>query len=399
MKRKTVFIYVLSLFLILCVASPAWAVSIQTVSALSSDDSAIDAYLAIIAEWETETGNTVEDLSSASDEAWKTGVLNDFATGNEPDILFFFANTSDSLPILDRVVPIADINAAYPDLFLTESDLLREADGKVYAIPVRPFWEALFCNLDLFEQVGAELPTDWEKFQQAVEKFKAAGIVPLAASLSDVPHYVAEIPMLASGPPAEHLRRPACANEIPASFIEGMQVIRELYLMGAFPANVNSSTATVANNLFIGKQAAMLLEGSWFANGIAEAHWDTTVVLPFPAIAADADPTVSLGGVSMGFYLTRKAWNDPIKRDAAVSFLAKVTSEDSVRRLGYTFGGKLQESAEPLLLNIVPPFQDDMDPEVRSYWFSQIPAIADGTADPAQVMAEVFSRNPFQLDD
>lgn len=388
----------LALCLTLCTAAPALAARIKTVSSFAGADAAADVYLAIIAEWEAETGNTAEDLSATCDEPWKTGILNDFATGNEADVLFYFAKTSDSVPILNRVVPISEINAAYPGLYLEENDILREADGKIYAIPVRPFWEALFCNVDLFEEVGAELPTDWEKFQDAVAKFRDAGIVPLAASLSDVPHYVAEIPMLASGPREEHDLRPSSAAEVPPSFVEGMRAVRALYLMGAFPHNVNATSMTVANSLFRDKKAAMLLDGSWFANGIEEKNWDTTVVMPFPAISPDADPTAVLGGVSMGFYLSRKAWEDPERRDAAVSFLAKVTSKESVRRLSFSFGGKLRETADALLGNIVSPFQDVMEPEARSRWFSLIPAIAEGGADPAKVMAEVFAQDPFNLD-
>ena len=73
-----------------------------------------------------ETGNTVLDHSAASDEAWKTSVLHDFAAGNEPDVLFFFAAGADSAPILYKVVPIADINAAYPEADLPENEALRD---------------------------------------------------------------------------------------------------------------------------------------------------------------------------------------------------------------------------------------------------------------------------------
>lgn len=85
-------------------AAPAEGVTLRTVSCFAGDDSAAGAYVEILNRYESETGNTVRDTSSTSSEAWKSSVLNDFAAGNEPDILFFFAAGADSAPLLSRVV-------------------------------------------------------------------------------------------------------------------------------------------------------------------------------------------------------------------------------------------------------------------------------------------------------
>ena len=118
----------------------------------------------------------MEDASATSDETWKARVLSDFAAGNEPDVLFFFACSGDSAPILRRMVPIEEINAAYPQLSLPESEALREDDGVVYAIPARPYYEGLFVNTDLFEQCGLPLPDTWDHLEAAVAGFAAAGV-------------------------------------------------------------------------------------------------------------------------------------------------------------------------------------------------------------------------------
>ena len=127
------------LMIIPCAASEG--VTLRTVSCFAGADTAAEAYVDILNLYESESGNTVIDHSSASDEAWKTGVLHDFAAGNEPDVLFFFAAGADSAPILYKVVPVSDINEAYPDMDLPENEALRESDGRVYAVPVRSYWE------------------------------------------------------------------------------------------------------------------------------------------------------------------------------------------------------------------------------------------------------------------
>ena len=200
-------------------------VTLKTVSSFAGTDAAAGAYVEILKAYEEATGNKIEDASATSDEAWKASVLNDFAAGNEPDVLFFFAASADSAPILDKVVPISEINAAYPELNLTENAVLTEADGKVYAIPSRPFWEGLFVNTDLFEQYGLELPTDWAKLEAAIAKFNEVGIVPIAVSLSDIPHYISEFAIIASGTPQEHMARPKTIEEVPDSWYEGMDLI------------------------------------------------------------------------------------------------------------------------------------------------------------------------------
>lgn len=394
----------LAIALLLCLTlgllpGTALGVTLKITSTFTGADAAADTYLGLLKQWQERTGHIVLDASSTSDEAWKTGVLNDFAAGNEADVLFFFAKTSDSALILRKVVPIREINAAYPGLGLVEDAAVAEKDGEVYAIPIRSFWEALFCNVDLFERHGIELPTTWEKLEAAIVAFRELGITPIALSLSDVPHYIAEYCILASGSQAEYLARPGKGQPVPHSWVQGMELIRRLSQLGAFPQDANATTNDQVSQLFLDKSAAMQVEGSWFANGMPQERMDTVVVLPFPACAPQADPAAFVGGVSMGFYLTRAAWEDPEKRDAAVDLLAFLTTGENAASLGgYTFSGRLLESclamtADPARMN--PPLQDAMDPAARAHWFSGIPGVADGSVDAAVLWQEVMALDPF----
>ena len=399
MKRISAILTALVMVLGVAPFARAQGLTIKTVSIFAGSDAAALDYVELLRAWEQETGNRVEDASATSDEAWKTGVLNDFAAGNEADVLFYFAKTADSVPILERVVPIHEINEAYPELHLTENTSIAEANGLIYAIPVRTFWEGLFVNIDLFEQYGVDLPTDWAKLTAAIKKFNEVGIVPIAVSFSDKPHYIVEFAIIASGAPEAHRSRPSSVEEVPASWLNGMALLHQLYELGAFSKDANATTEAVTSRMFREKKAAMQLDGSWFANGLAEEGWDTTAVIPFPAYAEDAEPTAVIGGVSMGFYLSRKAWDDPAKRDAAVDLLAYLTTGDNAQRLGgFSFGGRLLASSHEMINHakvMLAPFQDEMNPEARSVWFSRVPGLVDGTADPAQVWAEVMALKPF----
>ena len=393
------------ILIVLCFMLPlaalAEGITLYTASSFAGADAAAADYVERLKAFEEATGYVVEDSSASSDETWKTSILYDFATGNEPDVLFFFAASADSAPILSRVVPIDEINAAYPALDLPVNVSIAEADGRVYASPVRPFWEGLFVNTDLFEQYGVELPVTWEKLEEAVVRFNEAGIVPISVSLSDIPHYLAEMSLLVCSSPEEYAARPRTLAEVPESWFQGMALIRRLYELNAFAGNASATTEEMSSELFRSKKAAMQIDGSWFANSIPQENMNTTIVMPMPSWAAQANPKAFIGGTSMGFYLTRKAWEDPQRRDAAVQLLAWLTNKESMRTLGgMELQGALLESSFTLLENsesMYRPLQDDMNREARETWLLDcVPAVAEGSMSPEECWEIVMSLKAFE---
>ena len=398
-KKRWIAAAAAALLVALCGTGTAeGGITLRTVSCFAGQDRSAGEYVEILQRYEARTGNTVLDNSSASDEAWKTAVLKDFAAGNEPDILFFFAAGADSAPLLSRVVSLEEINAAYPEMNLPENDALREADGKVYAVPVRGYWEGLYVHTDLFEQYGAPLPKDWASLLEAIRIFRTNGIVPIAVSLSDIPHYLAEMSVLACASREEQQARPKTFEEVPASWLEGMGVIRELAEAGAFADNAGSTYENASTDLFLHKKAAMQMDGSWLGSSFPSGMMDTLAVLPMPRRDGEGASGCYLGGVSMGFYLTRRAWESG-RRDAAVALLAELTGEESIRELGsFSLSGRLLDSAEDMQAGrqMVSPLQDAMNNHAREVWLLEcIPAVAEGTMTPEACWQRVMSLNPF----
>lgn len=378
----------------------AEGITLRTASCFAGTDASAEAYVELLKAFEEQTGCIIEDASAVSDEGWKTSVLYDFAAGNEPDVLFFFAANADSAPILSRVVPIAEINAAYPALNLPESPALKESDGRIYAIPVRSFWEGLFVNTDLFVRYDLELPTTWDKLETAIARLNEEGVVPISASLSDIPHYLAEMVVLVCGSPEDHAARPKMLEAVPKAWFDGMALIRRLYELGAFADNVTATNESMASQLFRDKKAAMQIDGSWFANSISPEDMDTTIVMPMPAYAPEADPNAFIGGVSMGFYLTRRAWEDLDRRDMAVRLLAWFAKEDNLTLLGNSrLSGALQESVDAMLSHqeaMLRPFQDDMSKEAREVWLLDcVAAVAEGSLTAEECWARIMQLQPF----
>lgn len=324
-------------------------VTLTTVSMFGGTDANAGNYQTINAVFMNEYPYiTIEDDSQSADQDWKTKIAADFAVGNEPDVIQYFtdANASDVLAA-NKFVTIEEIKAVYPDYakdtLATALAAAANPDGVLRAVPTTGYWEGLFCNKDLFDRYGLELPTDWDKMVRAIETFQANRIIPIAVSLNNVPHYWIEFLMLSAAGPEGYKTVP---NSAPEDWCKGLEMFKTLRDMGAFPTDTDTIDNDYANELFKSKEAAMQLDGSWYAAGIPDQT--NTVVVSFPVIPeGKALPGSMVGGISSGFYITRKAWEDPDKRDAAVKFVMKHTNSESV---SIYWGGNGQAAAkvEPL---------------------------------------------------
>lgn len=324
-------------------------VTLTTVSMYGGTDPNAGNYQAIIEQFMSDYSYiTIEDDSQTADQDWKTKIAVDFSVGNEPDVIQYFtdANAMDVLAA-NKFVSISDIIAEYPDYtedtLETALNAAANPDGIQRAVPTTGYWEGLFCNKDLFDQYNLELPTDWGKMVKAIETFKENGIIPIAVSLNNVPHYWIEFLLLSAAGPEGFTSVPA---SVPEDWCKGLDMFKTLRDMGAFPVDTDTIDNDFAGELFKNKQAAMQLDGSWFAGGITDQ--DNTVVVMFPVIPEGKAPAGSMvGGISSGFYITKKAWDDPDKRDAAVKFVMAHTNKEAV---AIYWGGNGQAAAkvEPL---------------------------------------------------
>lgn len=333
-------------------------VTLKTVSMFGGTDPNAEVYQAINNEVMAEYDYiTIEDNSQSSDEEWKAAVNADFSVGNEPDVIQFFTDaTADTIVATDKLVSIEEIRAEYPEYAADTLDSALAAaantDGVERAVPTTGYWEGLYCNKDLFDQYGLELPTDWESMEKAITTFKENDIIPIACSLNNVPHYWIEFLMLYAAGADEYTSIPETA---PEGWAAGLEMFKTLRDMGAFPADTDTVDDAYIGQLFRDKKAAMQLDGSWYAGNIEDT--ENTVVIAFPGVPNQKAEAGSLvGGISSGFYITRKAWEDPDKRDAAVKFVMAHTSQAGVQRYWEATGAVSQAAVEVTPVDGATPF-------------------------------------------
>lgn len=352
---------------------------------------------------------TIEDDSQSADQDWKTKIAADFAVGNEPDVIQYFtdANASDVLAA-GKFVSIDEIKAVYPDYAKDTLPVALQTaanpDGVQRAVPTTGYWEGLFCNKDLFDKYSLELPTDWDKLVTAINTFKENDIVPIAVSLNNVPHYWIEFLMFAAAGPEGYTQVPETA---PEDWCKGLEMFKTLRDLGAFPVDTDTIDNDFAGELFKNKQAAMQLDGSWYAGGVPDQ--DNTVLCAFPVIPGGKAPAgFMVGGISSGFYITKKAWDDPDKRDAAVKFVMAHTNSKSVATY---WGGNGQAAAavEPLdsmtplgvsgmeysqaATSIKAPTDSRLSQEAYNTLVAGIVDVSTGAKTPEDLLNEVLSIN------
>jgi raffinose/stachyose/melibiose transport system substrate-binding protein len=310
---------------------------------------------------------------------------------------------------------VDEIRAEYPDYASNMKDDLLGAspvDGVNYSIPVNGYWEGMFVNLEVLQAAGVEVSTNettWDEFLEACQKIKDAGYTPIAASLQEVPHYWFEYAIYNFQTSETHNTVPESADdEYGQAWTAGLNDIKALYEAGYFPENTLTATDAETFQLFTSDKAAFLIDGSWKIGGIAEAVDDlenyTIVNVPGKN---DRKSTDEIGGLSMGYFITRKAWDDPDKRDAAVSFVSFMTSDDVVSKFAGVSATALKEGAHPdesefnslqqaavsftaSFTGLSPAVQDNLSPAAREPIFADMASIVNGDVDAADAVAAVL---------
>lgn len=416
MKRTAAALLALAMLVGLCACGRQSAqenaqtapVTLRVVTSYGSEDGNRRYYEAAVAEYERTTGNVIQDYSDTSNEEWKAKVLADFETGSEPDVLFFFTN-ADAEPLIraNKVVSVAEIRQSYPDYAenMDAAKLPMASDGQCYAVPIMGYWEYLYVNKAVLADCGVEFPGadySWEQFLEDCAVIRDKGYTPIACSLAEVSHYWFEFAVMNNGSLANHLQVPSLDADgnliddaVSRKWIAGLEDIRMLYEAGFFPYNTLTVGDAQTVAMFGEGKAAFLLDGSWKVGYFTENYADSLenfAVCYVPA-KGERSATQTIGGISTGFFITRKAWENPEKRDAAVEFVRQLTSdavidtfvstEVTARRTQTVPEGldPLQQSAAYTLAgtdDMVGAVQDAISGEARASLFSNIQKVVTG---------------------
>ena len=398
-------------------------VTLNVVTSYGGDDGNRKNFEAAVKAYEEATGNKINDGSATSNEEWKAKVLTDFETGSEPDVLFFFTN-ADAEPFItaNKVVSIDEIRAEYPDYAanMKESMMATAADGKHYSVPSSGFWENMFVNKAVLEVCGVAMPGPdytWDQFLADCQTILDNGYTPIACSLFEVPHYWFEFAVMNNGTLANQLEVPTLHEDgtlhddaVAQKWVAALSDLKELYDLGYFPKNTLTASDAETVAMFGDGEAAFLIDGSWKVGYFNENHGDEleNYSVSFVPGKGERKATEAIGGISMGYFITRKAWDDPAKREAAVKFVETLTSDETLSTFVTTEVTALVNGAKPAGLNalqqtaadvnaeitgVVGAVQDTISSEAKADLFGNIQKVVTGQMTAEEAVASAIALN------
>lgn len=397
--------------------------TLKVVTMYGGDDPHTSLYKESNDKFTADKGVKISDSSAKADGTWQTKVVADFNAGNVPDVLFFF-NAAQGQQLVDtgNLIDIETIRGVNPDYAknITDSILTSQAntakDGKSYCVPIKGFSEGLFVNKQMFTDAGLEYPKSWDDLLKCVETFKGKDIIPISGAIGTQPHYWYDHLMLMEAGAEKYQTAITAADAVPAEMGAGLDLIKTLYDNGAFSKDTESLKGDNAADNFKNKKAAMYLDGSWHAGQYeakpAEGANDKIMYAEdvdyIPFVSKDGSNQHLLAGFSSGWYITKAAWDDEVKRAAAIEYVMYMTSDDMISQFcGPDLGGlpasstvKLDAAISPLFSTVasitneypaVFPTQDNNKESANKIWIQDMIKVAKGEMSGADLLKDVYT--------
>ena len=141
------------------------------------DPAPLAAFEALIEEFEAANPEIDVVLQNFDHEGYKTAIRN-FLTADAPDLANWYAG--NRMAPFVKAGQFMDVTDVWEENGLNDSLSSAAAsmtiDGKKWGIPYTYYQWGFYFNKDVYEQVGAAVPANWDEFIANCEKFSAAGI-------------------------------------------------------------------------------------------------------------------------------------------------------------------------------------------------------------------------------
>ena len=310
--------------------------------------------------FEAEHPGCTVNVQTFENDAYKTKIAVEMASGTPPDILFTWGGG----PLAEfaragRVLDLTDYvdKDGWRGRFIDQALRICTVDGRVFAVPLDLSAVLLWYNRDLFAGLDLSTPATFDELLAQCEMLRGKGVTPLAlGNMKQWPGafyfvYLATraggtdlFLKAASGDPEARFDDPA--------FVAAGDALRTLVDSDVFSVGFNGLDVGQARTEFLTGKAAMYLMGTWLvarAQSERPAALDSLGCVPFPTVEGGrGDPRTVVGGVNCGFAVSASC----SRPDLAVALLRSLTSETVARAwcgIGRIPAIKVDEESEGLL--------------------------------------------------
>ncbi len=404
------------------VETPAASQPVHTLTmwywSIMRPDLSSDLYRDIVDDWNASRTDIRIEMTALDIEEYRSKIKTSLAAGEAPDLFYMWSGSfvrpylrTGNMLALDEYLP-DDVPARIKPGMLEKC----MDEGKIYSLPIGTFIANLYCNTELFEKAGAEIPKTYDQLVVAVKALRKKGITPIALGEKDrwpgMYWYDILAMRIAGAKGAQNaLKYPALfEREI---FRDAAEKLIELNSLGAFSKEAFEWGFVEMSDSFRKGEAAMMYQGDW-VNEIIEAEDSPTrgkvTVVPFPVVTGGNGSAYEfLGGNLDSFYIRA----DTAYPKDAVEVLLHV-SERAARQGEINSSGISCWKSDPALpINRTPLATQSIAlmETARSYlgwWDTLFPAVSadshkslvadllDGRVTPIEFSAEMAKLNGMQ---
>lgn len=308
------------------------------------------------------------EFETADTDTYEQVITTRLSADDAPDIFGVFPGTKFH-PKAEAGYLMDLSNEAWVENLFEGAKFVSTYEGKVMTMPVDGNVIGVIYNKQIFNDLGLEVPANWEEFLAVCEAIKASGVAPLALGLQD--GWVTQLIPYAMAPSAiyrDNLDFDAQMYARETTFVgsaweQMMADYLDLEAKGYVNEDSLGTGYDLANDLMANGEAAMLVQGNWAIASLREKAPDLEWgMFPLP-YDAGGDVWVSS---AIGITITISANTEyPEEAKAYLDFWAR----PEIMELYLT-----QKGAFPASVGVSPeidPAADEMIPylEVGSYPF------------------------------
>lgn len=226
---------------------------------------------------------------TCDNETYKNKIKILMASDEQPDIMFSYGGGfMKSFVDAGKVLPLDDyMDDFYKEHMKTDMQENFIFDGQQYGTCCTYWTGVLYCNQELFDQAGAEIPETYEGLLESVKKLRSVGIEPIALGMVNKwpgQQWINNFTIQIGG--AEHYKEMARgeASLNDPILAEAANLIENLITENAFCSDRYKLTSGEAEELFLSGGAAMIYIGSWFTTFAEERIGDNLKVAKMPVV-------------------------------------------------------------------------------------------------------------------
>lgn len=260
-------------------------------------------------------------INKLENESYKTKIKTEFSgEAKGIDLFFYFGSgrgkqLADANKLLD-ITPYVSEDTL--NLLKKGSPSNMTFDDKLYGLPLYSKETIMFANTELFDSIGAKIPTTYQELMTVCKQFRDAGITPIAQGIKEpwqAAYIVEGLSLAAIG--ARGVNQ-ALMGEIPfddPGYEKAAEKTIELYNEGAFGDHPYEVSSADADAMFLTGKAAMRITGTWFCDAIYTDPSSTVqnkiepCRLPFALEGGKALPTDYFGGYVDTFFINKNVSN------------------------------------------------------------------------------------------